>query len=372
MAAFALNGFLMGVWVSRIPAFKAEFNLDPWELGLLLLSLAAGAIASFPVAGSVMERLGSERLTIFCAIFFGPVLVAIGFVPTVYLLAAALFAMGAMFGAMDVAMNGWGARVEERLGRSTMSTFHAMWSLGAGLGAASGYIAIRAGLEPFAHFALVVVCFAPPALWIMARAPREKTVADAADNPPPKFAWPTGPLLLVGLIGFSAMLGEGAIADWGAVFLHATVKASEAQAALGFAVFSIAMVAARLSGDFAVRRMGPVMTTRISGSIALFGLVIAIAATTLAPALAGFALVGIGYAVMMPLIFSRAANDALIPPGPAIASVATLGYGGLLLGPPIIGFIAEFTGLRFSFVVLAVLALLPILLASQMKVEGKT
>ena len=371
VAAFALNGLLMGVWVSRIPAFKAYFNLDPWALGLLLLFVAAGAIASFPVAGWLIERLGGDRLTIFCALLFGPALVAISLAPSVFVLGLVLFVFGALFGAMDVAMNSWGARVEATLGRSTMSFFHAMWSLGGGIGAASSYFAIRAGISPFPHFVLVAACAVPPALWLMANAPRLSAENDAQGGTQPKLALPAGPLLLVGLIGFSAMLGEGAIADWGAVFLRATVEASEAQAALGFAVFSSAMVAARLSGDFAVQRMGPVLTTRVSGMIAFCGLAMAIAANTLAPALAGFALVGIGYAVMMPLIFSRAANDARVRPGPAIASVATLGYGGLLLGPPVIGFVAELTGLRYSFLILLALALMPIVLASQMHVEKR-
>ncbi|MEM7709783.1 MAG: MFS transporter, partial [Pseudomonadota bacterium] len=155
-----------------------------------------------------------------------------------------------------------------------------------------------------------------------------------------------------------------------AVFLRLGIGASEAQAALGYAVFSATMVLTRLCGGLLVERFGPVAVTQGSAVLAFAGLILAIFAQSLGPALMGFALVGMGYAIVMPLVFSRAARHPNMAPGPAIASVATLGYGGMLLGPPIIGFVAQVTGLTLSFLVLAASALLALLLAPRLRPSG--
>ena len=367
VAAFAFNGLLLGAWASRVPAFKDGFALTPGALGLLLLALAGGAIVSFPFAGLLFERWGADRLTLRCAWLYGPALVLLALAPTVPLLGLALFAFGALHGAMDVAMNGWGARVEARLGRATMSIYHAMFSLGAGIGAGSGYAAVKLGLGPLAHFGAVAGVGGVLVLAAMIPVQGQDGAAPASDGPRPLLALPSGPLVLVGLIAFSVSMGEGAITDWSALFLRAMVQASEAQAALGYAAFSATMVLMRLSGGVVVARLGAVATTRASGAVAFAGLALVVSTDALGVALAGFALVGIGYAVVMPLAFSRAAADPAMRPGPAIASVATLGYGGMLLGPPLVGFVAQMAGLRMSFAMLALLALLAVTLAPTLR-----
>ncbi|WP_300035337.1 MFS transporter [uncultured Roseobacter sp.] len=369
-AAFLFNGLLFGVWASRVPAFKERFDLEPGALGLLLLALAAGAIVSFPLAGALSEKWGADRLTLRCGWVYGPVLVGLALAPGPVSLGAALFLFGAVHGSMDVAMNGWGAQCEDRLKRSTMSVFHAMFSLGAGIGAASGYVAVRSGLEPQVHFIIVAFAGGLTAVAIMIPAVQERVAATPDNTSGPLLALPTGPLVLIGLIAFTASMGEGAIADWSAVFLRTAVGSGKAQAALGYATFSVTMVLVRLSGGRLVERFGPVVTTRASAASAFAGLTTVVLGQTPIVVLGGFALVGAGYAVLMPLAFSRAARDAHVAPGPAIAAVATLGYGGLLLGPPVIGFVAQMTGLRLSFVLLALLALLAFALAPALRTSG--
>lgn len=373
VAAFALNGLLFGAWASRVPAFKEGFELNTGTLGVLLLALAGGAILSFPLAGSLSERWGADRLTIRCAWAYGPALVMLALAPNSVSLGVALFMFGAIHGAMDVAMNGWGAEVEKRMGRSTMSVFHAMFSLGAGVGAASGYTAAKLDFTPLVQFSTVAFlgCFIALFAMIPVQEKSQK-IDERTGKGNPLIALPSRSLLLVGLIAFSVAMGEGAMADWSAVFLRVVSNATEAQAALGFAVFSAAMVLTRLSGSYIVERLGAIATTRLSGAVAFVGLAISVATDIFAVALAGFALVGIGYAVVMPLVFSRAASDPIMRPGPAIASVATLGYGGMLLGPPIVGFIAHVTSLKVSFGVLALLAVLALVLAPSLKVQETT
>ena len=368
-AAFAFNGLLFGVWASRIPTFKRDFALDPGALGLLLLALAAGAISFFALAGALSERMGPARVTLLCALAYGPALLLLPLAPSLSLLTLALFGFGAVHGAMDVAMNGWAAEVETRLGRPTMSIFHALFSLGAAAGAASGYGAIGAGLPPLAHFALVAIPGAALALALIA--PQAPTRApDPTQTQRPRFRLPSGSLVLVGLIAFAVSVGEGAMADWSAVFLRLVTGTTEAQAALGYAAFSATMVLTRLSGGLLVERFGPVRTARLSGLLAACGLALVILAPGLGTALAGFALTGIGYAVVIPLAFSRAAQDSHMRPGPALASVATLGYGGLLLGPVLVGAIAELGNLRLSFTALALLALVPVPLAAHLRIRS--
>ena len=354
-AMFVLNGALFGAWASRVPAVAAKHALGPGALGLLLLLMAAGAILSFPLAGRGADRLGAYRVTWAMALVYLVGLVALALAPSVPMLALALFGFGVGHGAMDVAMNAWAGEVERSLKRPVMSSFHAMWSLGAGLGAGSGYLAVTLGAGIPAHF-LVAGALVAAATLALAR------IGWVSDTTPhhdgPVFAFPRGPLLLVGLAALGSAIGEGGMADWSAIFLVRTTGASEASAALGYAIYSATMVAMRFAGDGLTRRFGPVAMLRAAGLSAALGATLAVVFATYPMALLGFALMGLGYALIIPLAFSRAANDPVMRPGAAIAAVSTLGYGGILLGPPLIGAVAEATSVRFAFLVMAALALM--------------
>ncbi|WP_244918470.1 MFS transporter [Phaeobacter gallaeciensis] len=353
-AMFVLNGALFGIWASRIPAVSEIHGLTPGGLGLLLLLMAAGAILSFPLAGRAADRTGAARVTRRVALAYVLGLVLLALAPTLPLLAAALFVFGAAHGSMDVAMNAWASEVEARAGRPMMSSFHAMFSLGAGLGALSGYGAASIGADIPLHFLVAGSVSALLTLY-MAQIPWVGSPAPMGGAAKPSLL-PRGPLLVVGFIAFCGAVGEGAMADWSAIFLVLTTGATEADAALGFAVFSVAMVAMRLVGDPVVARIGPVAAGRLAGASASLGALIAVGFASYGAAMVGFALMGIGYALVMPLAFSRAASDPDLPAGAAIASVATFGYGGILIGPPMIGVTAELLSLPAAFLILAALA----------------
>ncbi|MGB7242608.1 MAG: MFS transporter [Sulfitobacter sp.] len=366
-AMFILNGALFGIWASRVPAVAALFDLSHGELGVLLLSLAAGAICSFPFAGKAVDGRGAAKVTKVIAVIYPFTLILLPLAPNSIALGVALFLFGAAHGAMDVAMNSWGAEVERHFKSRVMSSFHAMFSFGAGLGALSGYVAVQAGAGLFAHFLTASVLISVATLYFT-RIPWTSRTSEKRDRP--IFAFPSGPLLLVGLVALCASLGEGAMADWGAVYLREIAVASESTAALGYAVFSIAMVVVRLLGDKITMKTGPVLAARLGGGFAAIGVLSAIFIPSVEAVLFGFSMLGIGYAVIMPLAFSRAANDPDVPPGQAISSVATLGYGGMLLGPPAIGFLASLTDLRTAFGLLAVLAVLIMVVASSLKSDA--
>ncbi|MEP4247498.1 MFS transporter [Tateyamaria sp.] len=364
-AMFVLNGALYGIWASRIPAIAQLYDLDAGDLGWLLLLLAAGAIAAFPLAGRYVDRLGAAFVTLRIAVLYTVALGLIAIAPNVATLAVVLALFGAAHGAMDVAMNTWAGEAETHIGRPVMSSFHAMFSLGAGLGAASGFAAEHWGIGITLHFIPVGLVFAVITLtwarigWVSPTRNMSKET--------PLFPLPRGPLVAVGLIAFCTSMGEGAMVDWSALLLIEMTHATAAHAALGYSVFSIAMVITRLLGDQVTRALGPTPTARIAGGIATVGALCAIVSANYAATLFGFALMGVGYAVIMPLAFSRAARDPHLSPGTAIASVSTLGYGGLLLGPPLIGFVAHATTLRTGFAVLVVLAALIVVLAGAVR-----
>ncbi len=363
-AMFALNGALFGVWASRIPSVAEAYGLTHAALGGVLLFLAGGAVAAFPLAGKAIDRYGAAPATRAIALAYPASLILIPLLPGTAGLAASLFVFGAAHGAMDVAMNGWAAEVERRFERPVMSTFHAMWSLGAGLGALSGAVANGVEAGVVVHFIVAATAVTAPAFWL-ARIPWDSGRTLKSDAP--LFALPKGPLLIVGVLALCAALGEGAMADWSAVYLRDVGQSTEAQAALGFAIFSVAMVVVRLLGDQIIRRLGPVVSARLGGTFAAAGAATIVLWPAFETALPGFAMLGIGYAVIMPLAFSRAANDTEVPQGQAIASVATLAYGGMLIGPPLIGALAGVVKLRLSFLLLVALSLLILALAGVLR-----
>ncbi|MGR3677975.1 MAG: MFS transporter [Paracoccaceae bacterium] len=355
---FILNGGLYGVWASRIPAIAERHALGAGQLGVLLLVLAAGAVVAFPFAGRAADRFGAALVTRGLAVVLAFALIAVGAAPTISVLAVALFAFGAALGGMDVAMNSWAAEVERHMGRPVMSSFHAMFSLGAGLGAGSGFLAGSVALTVPLHFTFAALSATVLMLWVAQISWESQRVEKPthAARKAPMFAIPKGPLIAVGLVTFCAALGEGALADWGAIYLVVLTEADEARAALGFAAFSLAMVAMRLLGDRITQWCGPVLAIRFAGSVAVAGSALVVIWPDYSIVLIGFALMGVGYALVFPLAFSRAANDPNLSAGEGIASVATLGYGGVLLGPPVIGFLAEISSLRMAFVTLVVLS----------------
>jgi MFS family permease len=365
---FILNGSLFGIWASRIPAVASRHDLAAGQLGLLLLLLAAGAIVSFPVAGRTVDQFGSFTVTRRIAVAYLVTLPLIAVMPNVWLLALALFLFGMAHGAMDVAMNAWAAEVERKSGRPMMSSFHAMFSFGAGLGAASGFLAASANLSMEVHFVLAAALFGAITLWFSSiewTSDRTETEIDG-----PVFSFPKGALFLVGLVAFCASIGEGAMADWSAIFLVEVSLVDDAHAALGYTLFSLGMVVTRLIGDRLIAAFGSVASARLAGLVAAAGSALAVVSADYLPVLVGFALMGVGYAVIMPLAFSRAANDKQSAQGRAIASVATLGYGGMLLGPPLIGFAAELMSVRLSFLILTGLALVIVVFARALGVDA--
>lgn len=354
VAFFILSGGTFGVWASRIPAVAQYHALSKQDLGLLLLLLAIGALCSFSVSGWAADRFGAKRVCQFTSVIIVLSMIGIGISPNIATLSLAIFWFGAGHGSVDIAMNVWGSDWQTKSGKSIMGFCHAMWSVGGGMGAASGVVAAYFGVNYAIHFA--IVAFTLCALALVTSRNRWNLV-DPKGAKLQAFQLPKGNLMWVALVGFCASIVEGSITDWSALLLVSLNQATQSQAALGYTAFSVAMVATRLSSHLLLQRYDIVALARFCAVLTTFALLMTISTNILWISLLGFALAGIGVALFFPLIFQRAGNDPVMPSGPAMASVATLGYGGMLLGPPVIGWVADLTSLRISFFSIAFLCL---------------
>ncbi|MDC0738968.1 MFS transporter [Cognatishimia sp. SS12] len=356
-AAFITNAVFFGVWAARIPAVAERFAIPHSRLGLLLLLLAFGALLAFPLAGRLADRHGALRVTRILVCLNALAMVGLAAAPSLGLLAVALFVFGACHGAMDVAMNAWAAEVEQAAGKPWMPSFHAMWSLGAGFGALTAAGAVALGVPYGLHFLLAAALVPVFGLYGTKISWPTQAPGQIPAETAPLFSLPRGPLLFAGLLAGFATLGEGAVADWSALYLIEATAAQPHIAPLGLTVFSAAMVGMRLLGGLIIGALGAQRAGLASGIFALCGTTLLIALPEPMFALAGFMLMGFGYALAMPLAFSQAGNTPGVPPARAIASVATLGYGGMLMGPPMIGALTHVTTLRGAFGLLVLLAL---------------
>ncbi len=362
---FFICGFVLAAWVSRIPAIKQSLGLNTGELGLVLLGAPVGLVLAMPLTGWLIAHWGSRPIVALAALSNCFSLPLLALAPSGWTLAFALFIFGFTNAAMDISMNTQAVEAEKRYTRPIMSSFHALFSLGGLIGAALGGAAAAAGMEPLPFFIWMATVSALWMLWAIRHLLQVRPVSSG-----PRFVWPRGILLGLGLIVFCTGLGEGAVADWSAVFMKQVIGSSEAVAALAFSAFSVAMVVGRLTGDALTHRFGSVVLARGGGLLAAAGFVTALLAARPEVALLGFVLIGLGYCTLFPLAFSAAGRVPGVQPGVALASVATLGYLGFLAGPPVIGLIAHATSLRVSFAVVAGLTVVIVLLAGLLRPKG--
>jgi MFS family permease len=311
-------------------------------------------LIALSMAGGLIARFGSRAVTVGSGVLLCLLLPFLGLMPNAVALWVNLFLFGAGMSAMDVAMNAQGVDVERALGRSVMSSFHAAFSIGGFAGAAIGVVMAYLGIGPALHFGVAGAAFL---LLILLTAPRLLPIAPEAepDLSGPVFQLPTRPLWPLGVVAFCSAIGEGAMADWSAVYLKSVVGTTDSIAAIGFAAFSITMTGGRLLGDNLAMHFGGANLVRAGGVAASVGLLLAILLPQVAPVLLGFAAVGAGLSIVVPLTFSAAGNVPNLPAGVGIAGVATIGYAGFLAGPPAIGLVAEATSLRVAMLLVLLL-----------------
>jgi MFS family permease len=345
-AVFLLNGFAVASWAVRIPAVREALELSDATLGLVLLATAVGSLASMPIVGRLCAVYGSRRVTLALSLLFAVALPLPALAGSLEWFAVALFLYGATNGGLDVAMNTQATTVERTYQRPILSSFHALWSVGSLLGAAVGGVFARFGFSPAAH--LEVVAIGIGIGFLVASRFLLRGDGEAETETKARLQLNLG-LLALGGVAFCALFGEGAIADWSALYLKDELRADEGLAASGFAVFQFSM-----AGDTLRARLGDARVVLVSGIVAALGLGFGLIVHQLWAALIAFALVGAGVAVIFPAALGLVSTLDGASRGPAIAWVSAVGYSGFLVGPPLIGLLSEATSLRVGLAVVAV------------------
>jgi predicted MFS family arabinose efflux permease len=365
---FLLAGMAIGTWTARIPAIKEHLALSDGRLSLALLGIAAGAIFGMQIVGRLVDRYGSRRVMIPAALAQGAVLVLPAYAPGLPALAFTLFLFGMVHGSLDVAMNANAVEVEHLYRRPIMSAFHAVYSVGGFAGAAAGGLFAHAGVGPGPTFLVTGVALTVLAVLSARWALRAAPDPVRHQRGPAKIPG----VLFLGVLAFCCLVGEGAAADWGSVYLREDLASSPGFAAAAYAAFSLMMTAGRVAGDRLAARLGPVRLVRRCGLLAGTGLAVALLAGQPVAGVIGFGCFGAGLSCIVPQVFSAAGHRDPARAGQALARVASLGYFGLLSGPVLIGGAAELLGLPRALAIPAVLALFVALAAAALAVTGGT
>jgi MFS family permease len=368
---FFVLGATAGTWAARIPALKGALHLSAGTLGLVLLGPAVGSVLTMPAVGAILATVAPRRVVLLGVVIVTALLPVTVLADSAWQLCAVLTAWGAGAGMVDVAMNTEAAAVQVQLGRRSMSGFHAAYSVGGLAGAGLGAVAAAFGVSAGTNFlaaavVLMVVGVASARAFTSAQvspaSPATATSRGATHEPGrarrPQWSWT---LALLAAVAFGSFLVEGAANDWSAVYLHSTLGASPGLAAGAYAVFACAMTAGRLAGDRLADRVGPARLVRLSAGVAAVSFGGALLAGRVGFGLVGFAVLGVGVSFVVPLVFTAASG--LGRPGPNLAVVSSSGYLGMLIGPPLIGGLAEIIGLAGALGSVVVLCALIAILA---------
>lgn len=353
---FFLVGLVQGAWAPLVPFARVRLGINDSELGLLLLCLGLGSMIAMPVTGALTSRFGCRRAIVPAGLLFILTLPALAYLGTWTGMAIALAVFGATIGTVDVAMNLQAVVVEREARRPMMSGFHALFSFGGIVGAAGASGMLAAGIHDPVVVAVVIGALALACL--AAASSGLLSFGDASAEHHPLFVLPRGIVLLIGALAFLAFLAEGAVLDWSAVFLRTARAADISLAGLGYAVFAVTMTVGRFAGDRIRTALGEVRVLIGGGLLSAAGFLVVTLVPSAPAGLAGFLLVGAGASNIVPVLFSATGRARSMPSGLAVASVTTLGYVGILAGPAIIGFVAQWISLQAAFGLLALAMLI--------------
>ncbi|NUT83962.1 MULTISPECIES: MFS transporter [Pseudomonas] len=346
--AYLIAGIGIAAWAPLVPYAKVRANLDEGTLGLLLLCLGVGSILAMPISGALAARFGCRRVLSGGTILICLALPLLATMTSLPWLVAALFLFGAGLGTVDSTVNLQAVIVERASGKTMMSGFHGMFSLGGIIGAAGVSALLGLGLSPLGAtlvingVLLVALIKAAPHL-----------LPYGSESSGPAFAIPHGVVLFIGILCFIVFLAEGAVLDWSAVFLTTERAVDTAYAGLGYAAFALTMTVGRLTGDSVVHRLGAKRVIIYGGSIAAAGFLLATLAPMWQAALLGYALVGAGCSNIVPVLYTAVGKQTLMPEAIAVPAITTIGYAGILAGPALIGFVAHGSSLSFAFGLIA-------------------
>jgi len=360
-AIFFAYGLTFASWASRIPTIQQELNISDGVLGLILFALPAGLFLCLPFSGWIINHFGSKKVVIVSGLIYTLLLLVIGIAQDLAQLIAVLFTFGFFSSLLNIAVNTQAVGVESSYDKPIMASFHGMWSLAGFGGAAIGTLMMGYGIAPVYHFFLILVVM----LVIIAFSNSnliEKDAGQSSDGL--KFVMPDRPLLKLGVIAFCSLICEGTMFDWSGVYFLKIVKAEPAWVGVGYTAYMVAMASGRFMADWLTHKIGVQRVLQLSGTLTVFGLLIAVLFPYQFPAIIGFLIVGLGVSSVVPLAYSAASKSKTMPASQALSTVTTIGFFGLLAGPPIVGLIAGATDLKVAFTFLIFMGILVLVLSS--------
>jgi MFS family permease len=361
---FAFNSMMFGNWVTRIPDMKADLGLSASDLGIALLGMPLGAVLIMPFCGGLIGKLGLGKATTISTLLFmlTASLPVFGF--NQISLTVVLFIYGLSTAFMDITMNAAAAVTEKKQAVSIMSTCHGMWSLGAMLGSGIGSVFVGFEIAPQLHLPIIASILLVVVLFLI---PTLLQFHDREASSGNTFALPTKAVLGLAFLAFCIMLNEGVIADWSAVYMTESLQSGPFYTGLAFSGYAMMMAIGRFSGDLLIPKFGNRRIVVSGAMISFFGIILALLVKSPIVAIIGFSFVGLGFSCIVPVLFSASAKTPGLSPGAGIAAVATIGYSGFLIGPPIIGWIADATSLGLAMGVVAILSLAVAVLSSRIR-----
>jgi predicted MFS family arabinose efflux permease len=347
---FFIAGFGMAAWAPLVPFAQARTGLDAGSLGLLLLCLGGGSIIAMPLAGALSARFGCRMVLIVASLVICLTLPLLATISSFLLLASVLIAFGAGVGSVDCAVNIQAVIVERASGRTMMSGFHGLFSVGGITGAGGVSALLTIGASPL----VATLCVVAGIIAALIKAGPD-LLPYGSSSAGPAFAVPHGIVLFIGLLCFVVFLTEGAVLDWSAVALTSVHGMEPSHGGLGYAAFALTMTIGRLTGDAVVRRLGSSTVIVLGGLCAAAGLALATVVPAWEAALLGYAMVGAGCANIVPVLYTAVGRQNVMPEHVAVPAITTLGYSGILAGPAAIGFVAHVTSLSAAFLCVAIL-----------------
>lgn len=366
---FFIMGFTFASWANRIPDIKRMLHLNDAELGALLFSLPIGQLVAMGLSGILVSKYSSKKILRIAILVYPLALVFLGTVQYSWQLAIGLFFMG-MFGNMcGIAINTQGVGVERLYQRSIMASFHGVWSLAGFTGGLLATLMVSFDITPLVHFCIVYaitfLLMISMRNWVL---PRDASAVEKKEKIPFKL---NRHIVLLGLIVFGSMICEGTMFDWSGIYFESVIKPPKELVRLGYIAFMFTMAGGRFTADRLVTKFGAQKILRASGVIMTTGLLISVIFPYIVTATIGFLLVGIGTSSVVPLCYSIAGRSKIMHPSIAITTVASIGFAGFLLGPPLIGFISEMSNLRWSFALIAVLGMMTTIISSRVNLDTK-
>lgn len=363
---FFVSGFGFSSWAARIPTIQQNLHLSEGKLGAVLFALPAGLMCTLPVTGYLLRRFSSRYIMFTGAVLFNIMLCLVGFAQETWQLVLVLFFFGSSRNLFNISANAQSIGVQKLYDRSIIATFHGIWSVAGFAAAAIGSLVVSFSIHPSWHFLTVAIILTSLCAFFF------KDTVNQRPQPHERLQKttiriPDKALLKLGFICFASMACEGTMYDWSAIYLKKAVYASKEMATAGYAVYMVAMMLGRFTGDKLANKIGVRSMLKYSGLFILAGLLLAAALPYTVTTALGFMMTGFGVSCVVPMVFSMAGRIKHMSGGPAIAGVSTIGYFGFLIVPPTVGFIAEQFNLRWSLALIALFGALITWLVSELK-----